>query len=335
MDKEFLEKDIINILKNRKNLLAFSAGVDSTALFFLLQEKGIEFDIAIVDYQLRKESKLEVEYAKDLAEKFNKKIFIKTAPITPPSIEKKARDIRYQFFKEIIDKYSYENLLTAHQLNDQLEWLLMQLTKGAGLVEILGMEKIVRFENYSLIRPLLYISKEELKNYLDNKKIKYFIDVSNEDINITRNYFRKEFSDKLIKKYKEGIKKSFLYLHQDKEILVKDLKFVKIDNLFIAKNQNSDIKNIRIIDKILKKLGYILSKNQKDEILKQKNIVIGSKFSISLNDKFIFISPFIKTKMEKEFREKCRVLKIPPNIRGYIYKEKIDLKTIQENIQQL
>ena len=60
-------------LRDQKNLLAFSGGVDSTALFFLLLKKNIEFDIAIVNYQTRESSKDELLYAKELSSKYNKK----------------------------------------------------------------------------------------------------------------------------------------------------------------------------------------------------------------------------------------------------------------------
>ena len=52
-----------------KNLLAFSGGIDSTALFFMLLEQNIDFDMAIVDYGIRAQSKDEVAYAKELAHK--------------------------------------------------------------------------------------------------------------------------------------------------------------------------------------------------------------------------------------------------------------------------
>ena len=64
-------------ITHTKNLLAFSAGVDSSALFFLLLNAKIPFDIAIVNYNIREQSKDEVVYAKDLAKKYNKEIFIK------------------------------------------------------------------------------------------------------------------------------------------------------------------------------------------------------------------------------------------------------------------
>ena len=68
-------------IKESKNLLAFSSGVDSTALFFLLFEKNIPFDIAIVNYNMRIQSLDEVTYAKHLASKYNKQIFLKDVKI--------------------------------------------------------------------------------------------------------------------------------------------------------------------------------------------------------------------------------------------------------------
>ena len=63
-------------IRNQKNLLAFSAGVDSSALFFLLLENNIPFDIAIVNYNLRAQSKEEISYAKELSHTYKKEIFI-------------------------------------------------------------------------------------------------------------------------------------------------------------------------------------------------------------------------------------------------------------------
>ena len=58
------------------NLLAFSHGIDSTALFYILEEAGIKFDLAMVDYNVREQSKSEIKSAKELADKFGKKIYI-------------------------------------------------------------------------------------------------------------------------------------------------------------------------------------------------------------------------------------------------------------------
>lgn len=319
-----------SVIKESKNLLAFSAGVDSSALFFLLLKQNIPFDIAIVNYNVRVQSKDEVNYAKELALKYNKQIYIKDIKLESTSnFEKMARDIRYKFFEEIIDENSYETLITAHQLNDKLEWFLMQLTKGAGLVELIGFNEFEQKENYKVYKPLLEITKEELENFLKQENIKYFIDNSNFDEKYKRNYFRHNFSDKLLSEYTNGIKKSFKYLQNDINSLNIEIKPIKVfDELEIYQNQKDNNLNIRIIDNSLKKRGFLLSSAQRKEILKQKEITISHKINISIKENFIWICPNVSSIMDKKFKENCRINKIPKNVRNYIYYKKIDIKEL-------
>ena len=240
-----------------------------------------------------------------------------------------ARDIRYKFFEEVIDENSYETLITAHQLNDKLEWFLMQLTKGAGLVELIGFNEFEQKENYKVYKPLLEITKEELESFLKQENIKYFIDNSNFDEKYKRNYFRHNFSDKLLNEYTNGIKKSFKYLQDDINSLNIEITPIKIfDELEIYKNQNDNNLNIRIIDNSLKKRGFLLSSAQRKEIIKQKEITISHKINITLNEDFIWICPKIEINIDKKFKEFYRINKIPKNIRNYIYYKKIDIKEL-------
>jgi tRNA(Ile)-lysidine synthase len=317
-------------IKNQKNLLAFSAGVDSTALFFLLLEQNIPFDIAIVDYNLREQSKEEISYAKELANKYSKNIYIKNIEILNHSnFEKNARDIRYAFFKEIIHEHSYENLITAHQLNDKLEWFMMQLSKGAGLIELIGFNEFEQKETYKIYKPLLNITKDDLEIYLQKNNLKYFIDESNFNEKYKRNFFRHNFSDKLLEEFKEGISKSFEYLQNDLNSMNIQYKAIKkIEELEIFLNQHDDNLNIRTIDLSLKKRGILLSNAQRNEILKQKEITISNKINISIYENNIWIAPMLKIIMDKKFKELCRINKIPKNIRAYIFSLDINLKDL-------
>ena len=317
-------------IKNQKNLLAFSAGVDSTALFFLLLEQNIPFDIAIVDYNLREQSKEEISYAKELANKYSKNIYIKNIEILNHSnFEKNARDIRYAFFKEIIHEHSYENLITAHQLNDKLEWFMMQLSKGAGLIELIGFNEFEQKETYKIYKPLLNITKDDLEIYLQKNNLKYFIDESNFNEKYKRNFFRHNFSDKLLEEFKEGISKSFEYLQNDLNSMNIQYKAIKkIEELEIFLNQHDDNLNIRTIDLSLKKRGILLSNAQRNEILKQKEITISNKINISIYENNIWIAPMLKIIMDKKFKELCRINKIPKNIRAYIFSQNINLNEL-------
>lgn len=317
-------------INTTKNLLAFSGGIDSSALFFLLINENIPFDIAIVNYNQREQSKNEVAYAKELATKYNKKCFLKEVVLTNNSnFEKEARDIRYTFFDEIIKEYNYDTLLTAHQLNDKLEWFMMQLSKGAGLVELIGLEEKTNKDNYTIYRPLLELSKEELLIFLEENNHKYFIDDSNYDEKYKRNYFRKNFVNELIKEYKTGIKNSFTYLKNDIQSLNINFKPIyEKESLEIFENKKDDNLNIKIIDKSLKKRGILLSSAQRDEIIKQKEITISDKINICISTEYIYICPKTKNTMDKKFKEVCRVLKIPKNIRAYLFEKSIEPKDL-------
>jgi tRNA(Ile)-lysidine synthase len=315
-------------LKGKKNLLAFSAGVDSSALFFLLLQHDIKFDIALVNYALREQSKEEEDYALQLANKYELKAHINEAPLFEKNFEKNARDFRYTFFDELMSEHAYENLLTAHQLNDQLEWFLMRLTKGAGTVELLGLEAISQRKNYKLIRPLLEHSKDELLSYLKLYKHKYFLDESNTSQKYERNRFRTNFSNELIEKYSEGIKRSFKYLKEDKFFL--NAGYVELyheKELYVLNYERDDLV-IRLVDKYLKVLGYLLSAQQRIELLKENSLVFGGEWAVEVQEKHIFIAPYKKIAMPKKFKEVCRKGKIPSKIRSYLYKEEIDLKKL-------
>ncbi len=302
-----------------KNLLAFSGGIDSTALFFLMVEQNIPFDIAIVDYNQREQSKDEVIYATQLAHKYKKQCFISTFPKEQTFNEKSARDFRYKFFDTLMKEHGFESLLTAHQLNDKLEWFLMQFSRGAGLSELLGVTSCVDKNSYKILRPLLELSKEQLQTYLQKNNYKYFEDESNLDQNYTRNYFRHNFSDKFIKEFHEGVVKSFEYLHNDQQSLLYNIDKKVFKELHIY-NFNGDLNiAINIIDKDLKQRGILLTKKSRDEILEKKELVISHKIAVAIVENTIYIAPYLQSVMDKEFKEKCRTANIPKHIRPYIY----------------
>ncbi len=323
-----LSPKLSSLLKNKRNLLAFSAGVDSSALFFLLLEHNIAFDIALVNYGLRQQANEEEAYALELSKKYTIKVHIAHAPKFKNNFEKNARDFRYAFFDRLMS--DYDNLLTAHQLNDQLEWFLMRLTKGAGVYELMGLEEVSQRKDYNVIRPLLQYSKEELLEYLKSHNHRYFVDQSNFEPCYERNIFRERFSNELLESYSEGIKRSFNYLKEDKEALnsgIKELFHHK--ELFIIGYKYS-YQIPRVVDQYLKKLGYILSASQREELKSKTSIVFGGKWAVEIKEDKIFIAPYSTEAMPKRFKEQCRVAKIPSKVRPYLFREGIDINLINK-----
>ena len=312
----------------KRNLLAFSAGVDSSALFFLLLDNNIPFDIALVNYGTRRDSDKEEIHAKALAEKYDLVCHTIKAPAFTTNFEKNARDFRYDFFETLIKEHSYETLLTAHQLNDQLEWMLMRLTKGAGVSELIGLERVSQRKNYTLIRPLLEYSKDELLEYLETNQYPYFIDESNSDEKYERNRFRKKFSDPLITQYKEGIKRSFKYLRKDKESLEKEFETIYTEKSLRIIKLHKVTAKVKAVDLALKELGYLLSSSQREEIEKEESLVIGGEWAVELQEDQLYIAPYVTTNMPKKFKEECRVKRISSKIRPYLFQEKIDIQIL-------
>ena len=213
-------------------------------------------------------------------------------------------------------------------MNDQLEWLLMRLSKGAGISELIGLETVSKRENYTLIRPLLSHSKEELLAYLKTNQYPYFIDESNSDEKYERNKFRKAFSDPLVAQYKEGIKRSFTYLRRDKEHLEKEFETVYSKKELRVIKLHRETAKVKAADLALKELGYLLSAPQRLEIKKENSLVIGGEWAIELQGNQLYIAPYMTIDMPKKFKEQCRMLKIPSKIRAYCFQAKISLSLL-------
>jgi len=344
-----LESSSLDILKNKKNLLAFSAGVDSTALFFLLLQNNIKFDIAIVNYNVRKQSEEELKYAHELASIHNLTIHSFNAPKIDKNFEANAREIRYYFFEQLIKTYGYENLITAHHLGDRFEWMLMQFCKGAGCAEIAGMQSLQKREAYTLVRPLLKLDKKELFAYLHANNIKYFQDESNLDEDIKRNSFRHSYASPLLERYLDGIKKSFDYLDEDRASLVQEVQVQNIKDFAYFKKLHSKRADIFLIDKYLKSQHYMLSASEREQLKTQNSAVVGRKFLVIQEKDFVFIVPCSESdfhtprvfprngsgRMPKEFKEECRVLKISPKLRPYLYKNEEAFLKIKELLRSV
>jgi len=327
-----LKQSALEQLQDKKNLLAFSAGGDSTALFFLLLEHNIKFDIAIVNYGIREQSKEEIIYAQELSKSHNLECHIFDAIEIGNNFEAQARKIRYSFFQELIKTFHYTNLLTAHHLGDRFEWMLMQFCKGAGCAELSGMKEIQTEEGYTLVRPLLHYDKQELLQYLQINKYKYFEDETNLDISIKRNAFRHNFTQPLLEKHLNGIKKSFKYLDEDIKSLLQTVKIKQIKDFAYFKNTHHPRSNIFAIDKYLKSCGHIISAKERELLKNKETVVVGRKYLINQNKEFVFIAPFIEDAVviDKNFKEQCRKMKIEPKLRKYLFLHQEIFETLKE-----
>ena len=199
MKQDFFRKNP-ELTADKKILLAVSTGVDSMVLLHLLQRQGLTIGVAHVDHQLRTESKVEADFLRDYCRKqdipFYLKIWKKPAK---KNVEAAARNLRYAFFKEIMEQENYDLVLTAHHGDDQLETLLMRLTRGGSFTGHSGIVRQQTFGNGILLRPLLSFSKESLYEYAEEKNLTYFEDATN----ISQDYFRNRIRQNIVPELKK------------------------------------------------------------------------------------------------------------------------------------
>lgn len=315
-----LPESLLPTLKLGKNLLAYSGGIDSSALFYTLIENKIPFEVAHVNYQTRAQSNEESAHAQNLCISHKIPYHLFTCKLPKSNFEHRARSIRYAFFARILRQRNLHVLLSAHQLNDRLEWLLMRLIQGAGTVSLAGFSQREEWHEWELIRPFNGLTKESLQSFLDANSLPYFIDESNTDPSYLRNRIRHAFSNPLLDFGALGIQSSLDFLAEDAKIL-QGPKPIKLHKLWRIDRRNTP-SPMSVIDKILKRQGVLMSQGQRLSIT-CKDGVIGNKFAIGWHDEFIGIAPYVQTSMPKDFKEICRKMKIPALLRPYMYEANI------------
>lgn len=182
---------------DKRVVLAISGGVDSMVLLGLFQRipksQRPTLFIAHVNHELREESKSEEKFVQAVAESKGIPLFVyhwKQSMHPQTGIEEAARNVRYSFFKEILEQMRADVLMTAHHQDDQAETILMKLTRGSALEQITGIAEAQSFHGSQLIRPLLRFSKDEIYHYAEVENIDYMEDQSNFELIYSRNRFR-------------------------------------------------------------------------------------------------------------------------------------------------
>lgn len=198
IDKEALKQSFNS---DDNILIAVSGGPDSMALLDLLNsikdDIPISISVAHVNYHLRKESDIETDGVEKYCLEHNipfyrKDADPKTLQSSRKSTEEWARDLRYDYFSELIEKYGFTKLLTAHHMDDQVETILMRLLRGTGPNGLTGISKESIRDGYTILRPFLSENKVDLRQYCVENNIEFFTDSSNEESKYSRNFIRNE-----------------------------------------------------------------------------------------------------------------------------------------------
>ncbi len=191
---------------HRRYIIGYSGGLDSTVLLHLSAELRQLYPLLLTAVYIHHGLSARADHWRAHCEDqcnalqipfIDRAVHVSREP--GRSLEEEARKERYAIFLEHLNPEDI--LLTAHHQDDQAETLLVQLSRGAGIKGMAAMPSIKSFGLGFHARPLLSFSRDDLERYARDHELDWIEDESNHDIQLTRNFFRKDILPLLKKRW--------------------------------------------------------------------------------------------------------------------------------------
>ena len=283
---------MLNLEKNKKYLLACSYGPDSMALFDMLLKEGYKFAVAHVNYHLRAEADDEEVDLRNYCLTNGVGIYVKSVRenLGDSNLEAKCRDIRYNFFIDVVKSNGFDALLVAHQEDDLIETYLMQ-KRRKNLVNYFGIKEISYFSDLEIIRPLLGYRKKELLIYCRMFGVPYAIDKTNLEDHFLRNQIRHQVVEQMSVEERKQILKEID--DENKKLAEIFEKISKIKTNKIEEyNRLNDTEFLYAIVSLGRRIkdDFTISKEQGVELRK---VLLSDKANVSLTvDELCFMKEY-------------------------------------------
>ncbi len=214
----FIERERL-IQKGDRILVALSGGPDSVMLLSVLLSIEDKYDLTIeafhLNHQLRENAIDDEKFVMDLCNEYGIYCTNMTADIKllaeekSCSLEQAGREERYKLLGLTLEKRNLNIIATAHHADDQIETMIMRMIRGTGIVGLSG----IPVKRDKIIRPLLFLTKEEINEYLRDHGLSYVIDETNNEDTFFRNRVRNHIVP-LFKKENPNVYESFQRLAQ-------------------------------------------------------------------------------------------------------------------------
>ena len=218
---KFIEKESL-FDQSSKLLVAVSGGIDSMCLLQFLYANNYEVSVAHINYRLRDgESEQDQQLVESYCQSKGISCYVyeltsaQIGSLKSGNLQEKARDIRYDFFNKVIREQQLDHLCVAHHGDDQIETMLINMTRGANLTGLTAMHAQIDHVR----RPFLCIAKGDIVDYARQNQVPYRLDQSNLRSDYERNFIRNEILNPLyseIPRSKNGLRTTLSFLEEDK-----------------------------------------------------------------------------------------------------------------------
>ena len=203
LNAAYLQQKLNQLSRLPRYYVAFSGGVDSCVLLYLLnqlrqQQPELDIKAIHVNHGLQTQAGDWARYCQNVCDELEIPLLIKSVKVVldnGQSPEAAAREARYAVFREMLGEG--EGLFMAHHQDDQAETVLLQLFRGAGAAGLAAMPESIAFEKGWLLRPFLGVAREQIEDYANQHGLKWIEDPSNIDTGFDRNFLRHDIIPKL------------------------------------------------------------------------------------------------------------------------------------------
>ena len=217
-------------------VVGVSGGADSVALLYALKtltdEYGLRLYVAHLDHMLRgDESDRDREYVCELSGKLGLTVECRRVDVehiacaSRISLEEAGRNARYQLFRDVAQRYGCSKVAVAHHRDDQVETVLLHLLRGSGLKGLGGMAPVRNDGEYTVIRPLIDVCKDEIEQYCKSIGVCPMVDHTNLESIYMRNKVRNLLIPMLKEEYNqqvvEAIARTSVFCRQADEYIEK------------------------------------------------------------------------------------------------------------------
>ena len=306
------------IEKGDKIVVAVSGGPDSISMLDILlklkkrKEINCELIVAHINHMIREEATEDEQFVENFCKKNNLKCYIKRIDVPKYANNNKigheeaGRIVRYKFFDEIMEKESANKIAIAHNKNDKVETMIMNMLRGSGISGLKGIE-ITRDNKY--IRPIIEIEREEIENYCEENNLRPRIDKTNFINDCTRNkirniaipYIKKEFNPNFIET-----------MNRLSNVIIEEDNFMKkiteeaYDKIKISEKSDEIILDLKLFNKeeeiirkrlILYTIAKSLGNTQNIEKINIEDII--KLCSNNIGNKYLMPNKNIKVKIQK------------------------------------
>lgn len=173
-------------LEPGRYVVAVSGGVDSVALLDMLRQlPGVRLTVAHFDHGIRSDSQLDRQLVQNLARQYGLPFVYGQGHLGAGASEATAREARYNFLRQVQQAAGAQAIITAHHQDDLIETAILNMLRGTGRKGVTSLK-----DHYHLRRPMLHLSKQQIRDYAAEQGLAWREDSTNSDMTILRNYVR-------------------------------------------------------------------------------------------------------------------------------------------------